>query len=329
MKKTFFLVVLTVFIIFCTPVFAARAPEHLLEAVVKIRAQIPAEARTANILGTEREGHGVLIDSFGLILTTGYLILESEKIEVTGPGGKKYDAVFVGYDYATGFGILQTDEPINAEPLKFGISSTVNVGDPVMVAGYGGATSAIGTRVVARREFVGYWEYLLENAIYTTPPYTGFGGAALISQEGRLLGIGSLFTQLSIKGLGTLPCNVFIPIDLLPPILDDLKTVGHARKPARPWLGINAQEAHGRVFIIRSSADGPAEQAGLRTGDLVLKVNGNAIDGLADFYRKVWALGPSGVKVTLTILRGTELRDYTLITSDRHRFLQINPKKKI
>ena len=329
MKKRCLFVAFAIFLGFCAPAFADKAPEELLKAVVKIRAMIPAEARTAIVLGTEREGHGVLIDSKGLILTTGYIILESETIEVTGPEGKKFEAAFVGYDYVTGFGILRTDEPLNVEPIKLGRSSTVKVGDPVMVAGYGGAASAIGARVVARREFTGYWEYLLDNAIYTSPPYADFGGAALISPEGRLLGIGSLFTQLAIQGLGSLPCNVFIPIDLLPPILEDLIAVGHPRKPARPWLGINAEEAHGRVFITRSSSGGPAELAGLRPGDLILKVNGKAVDGLSDFYRKVWALGSSGVKVTLTILRGTEIRDLTLSTSDRSKFFQLKPKKTI
>jgi serine protease Do len=306
MKKRCLFVAFAIFLGFCAPAFADKAPEELLKAVVKIRAMIPAEARTAVILGTEREGHGVLIDSKGLILTTGYIILESETIEVTGPEGKKSEAAFVGYDYATGFGILRTDEPLNVEPIKLGRSSTVKVGDPVMVAGYGGAASAMGARVVARREFTGYWEYLLDNAIYT-----------------------SLFTQLAIQGLGSLPCNVFIPIDLLPPILEDLIAVGHPRKPARPWLGINAEEAHGRVFITRSSSGGPAERAGLRPGDLILKVNGKAVEGLSDFYRKVWALGSSGVKVTLTILSGTEIRDLILATSDRSKFFQLKPKKTI
>ena len=199
MKKGFFFGALAMFMGLCAPASADRAPEEVLKAVVKIRAVVPAEARTAAILGTEREGHGVLIDSKGLILTTGYLIIESETIEVTGPEGKKFEAAFVGYDYVTGFGILRTDEPLNVEPIKLGRSSMVKVGDPVMVAGYGGAASAIGARVVARREFAGYWEYLLENAIYTSPPYADFGGAALISSEGRLLGIGSLFTGNRIQ----------------------------------------------------------------------------------------------------------------------------------
>jgi len=329
MKRGFLFVAFGIFVGLCGPAIADKAPDTLLKAVVKIQAKIPSDARTAVILGTEREGLGVLIDSKGLILTAGYLILESDRIEVTGPEGKKIKAAFVGYDYATGFGILRAEEALDAKPMKLGRSSTVKEGDPVMVAGYGGAEAAIGARVVARRAFTGYWEYLLENAIYTSPPYADFGGAALIGPDGRLLGIGSLFTQLAIQGLGSLPCNVFIPIDLLPPILEDLIAVGHSKKPSRPWLGINAEEAHGRVFSTRSSSGGPAERAGLRPGDLILKVNGKAVEGLSDFYRKVWALGSAGVKVHLTILRGVEIRDITLTSGDRHKLFQLGPKKTI
>ena len=308
---------------------ASESPEEVLKAVVKIRAIIPAEARTAATLGTEREGHGILIDSKGLILTTGYLILESEFIEVTGPDGEKTNGFFVGYDHATGFGILQAEGLSKVEPMKLGDSSKLQEGAPVIVAGFGGMESATGARVITRKEFTGGWEYILENAIYTSPPYANFGGAALIGSEGRLLGVGSLFTSLAVEGLGALPCNVFIPIDLLPPILEDLKSIGRAQRPARPWLGINAEEAHGRVFITRITAGGPAEGAGLQPGDLILKVNGNAVQGLADFYRRVWALGDAGVEVMLSILKGTDIRGLSVRSGDRQQFLQLKPKKTI
>lgn len=329
MKKSFLFVTLVILAGAWAPAFADQAPEKVLRAVVQLRAIIPAEARTARALGTERTGHGILIDSAGLILTTGYLIIESERIEVTGPEGKKTDAAFVGYDHATGLGLLRAQGPLNVEPMKLGRSSNVREGDPVVVAGYGGAESAIGARVITRREFTGYWEYILEDAIYTSPAYAEFGGAALIDGEGRLVGVGSLFTQLAIPGLGSLPCNVFIPIDLLPPILDDLIAIGRPRKPAKPWLGIGAQEAHGRVFITRSTPGGPAEQSGLEPGDLILKVNGKAVEGLSDFYRKVWALGDAGVKVNLSILKGTEIRALTLQTADRYKYLLMKPRRTI
>lgn len=330
-KGCLFPALLALFVGLCAPALGDQAPEEVLKAVVKIRASIPPEARTAVSLGVQREGFGVLIDSKGLILTTGYLIIESEAIEVTGPEGENTSASFVGYDYSTGFGLLQTQAPLNVEPMKLGHSSRLKEGDPVVVAGYGGTESAIGARVITRREFTGYWEYLLEDAIYTSPPYADFGGAALIGPDGRLLGIGSFFTQLAIEGLGSLPCNVFIPIDLLPPVLEDLKAIGRPRKPPRPWLGVSAEEAHGRVFITQNTAGGPAEKAGLQRRDLILKVNGRPVEGLSDFYRKVWALGHAGVVITLGILRGTEIRDITLRTGDRYRFLQLRlrPQKTI
>lgn len=317
------------FLALSAPVFAEQAPEDVLKAVVKIRALIPQEARTAASLGTERVGHGVLIDSKGLILTTGYLILESETVEVTGPEGKVVQAAFVGYDHVTGFGLLRTRTPLNVEPMKLGLSSKITEGDPVMVATYGGTDEAIGARVIIRQDFVGSWEYLLENAIYTSPPIAEFGGAALIGPDGRLLGIGSLLAQLSIPGIGSVPCNVFIPIDLLAPILDDLVTAGRPKKPARPWLGIYAEAAHRRVFVMRVMRGGPADLAGIQADDLILKVNGIAVEGLGDFYRKVWMLGNAGVEVTLSILRAAEIRDITVRSGDRYKFLEQPPQKTI
>lgn len=329
MKKSFLSAIFAVSIAFGMPAYAGQTPEEILKAVVKIRSIIPKEAHTASTLGTEREGNGVVIDSKGHILTTGYLIVEAETIEVVGPEGKTVNASFVGYDHSTGFGLLRTDKPLSVEPMKLGESSKVKEGEPVLVAGYGGADAVIGARVISRKEFAGYWEYILEDAIFTAPPYTNFGGTALIGRDGRLLGIGSLFTQVVIPGLGSIPCNVFIPIDLLNPILDDLMTVGRPRKAPRPWLGINAEEAHGRVIITRVTTGGPAEKAGLQPGDLILTVNGKAVNGLADFYRKIWALGNAGVDVPLSILQGIRIRELKVRSSDRYQFLMLKPKKMI
>jgi S1-C subfamily serine protease len=312
-----------------SPVDAATQAEEVLKAIVKIRALIPAEARTAAVLGTEREGHGIVIDSKGHILTAGYLIIESERIEVTQADGQKVQAAFVGYDHATGFGILRAEGLLNGEPMKLGSALDLKEGAPVIVAGHGGLEAAIGARVVARREFTGYWEYILDHAIYIAPAYAQFAGAALIGSEGQLLGIGSLFTQLAVPGLGLLPCNVFIPIDLLNPILDDLISTGRSRQPARPWLGINAEETHRRVFITRITAGGPAEEAGLQADDLILTVNGKPVNGLSDFYRKVWETGSAGAEITLGILKGVEVREISVRTGDRNQFLLMKPSKTL
>jgi S1-C subfamily serine protease len=318
---------IAIFIAFGMPAYADQDAKEILKAIVKIRSIIPKDAHTASTLGTEREGNGVVIDSKGHVLTIGYLIVEAETIEVTGPEGKPINANFVGYDHNTGFGLLRTEKPLNVRPLKLGKSSNVKEGEPVLVAGHGGEDLAQAAQVISRKEFVGYWEYLLEEALFTVPAYSNFGGAALIDRDGQLLGIGSLFTQIVIPGFGSIPCNMFVPIDLLNPILTDLIATGRSRKEPRPWLGINTEEAHGRVFVTQITPRGPAEGAGLQRGDLILSVRGIAVNGLADFYRKVWALGNAGVDVPLSVLQGTRIRDITVRSADRYQFLIPKPKQ--
>ena len=308
--------------------YAQTQAEEILKAVVKVRAVIPDSAVTAPLLGTEREGNGILIDSDGYILTIGYMILEADIIEVTDSEDQVIEAKFIGYDYDTGFGLIKADKLLKAAPLKLGSSSELKQGDPALVAGHKGSDDVVGVRVVSRGEFVGYWEYLLENAIYTTPPYQNYGGAALIGPDGSLLGIGSIFTQIAFPGYGAIPANMFVPIDLLKPILDDLKTDGRPRQPQKPWLGVHTEESHGRVFVTRLMPGGPGEKGDLQAGDIILKVNQQPITGQADFYRKVWALGNAGVKVPISILRATQIKAITLNSIDRYRLLTPEPAGK-
>jgi S1-C subfamily serine protease len=311
------------------PVHAEQDPKEILRAVVKIRSVIPDYARSASTLGTEREGSGVVIDSQGHILTIGYLITEAETIEVTGLEGKPIRAAAVGYDHRTGFGLLRADNPLPVVPMGMGQSSEVKEGDPVLVVSFGGMDSVQGARVISRKEFAGYWEYLLDDAIFTAPPYANFGGAALIDRHGKLVGIGSLFTQINVPGLGSIPGNMFVPIDLLKPILADLIAKGRSSEPSRPWLGLNVEEVHGRVIVTRITSEGPAERAGLKTGDIILTVNKKEIGGLADFYRRVWALGNAGVEIPLSILQGIRIRDLTMKSADRYQYYPLKPRKRI
>ncbi|MDI6762610.1 MAG: S1C family serine protease [Thermodesulfobacteriota bacterium] len=328
MKKVVFTILTVISIAISLPAYADQEAKEILKAVVKIRSIIPKEAHSAGTLGTEREGNGVVIDSKGHILTIGYLIIEAESIEVTPPEGKPVSATFVGFDHATGFGLLKTEIPLNVKPMKMGQSAKVKEGEPVVIAGYGGEEEAVqAARVISRKEFTGYWEYILEDALYTVPAFVNYGGAALIDRNGLLVGIGSLFSQVVIPGFGTIPCNISVPIDLLPPILNDLITKGRPQKAPRPWLGINAEEAQGRVFVTRVTPGGPAEKGGLKPGDLVPAVKGREVNGLTDFYRKVWALGNAGVEVPLAILQGIQIREITIRSSDRYQFLTLKPQK--
>jgi S1-C subfamily serine protease len=321
MKRSL-LAAFSIFFVLMGPAYGEQSAEEILKAIVKIKAVIPEGAFTARTLGTEREGNGVVIDSKGHILTIGYLIIEAETLEVTTGEGKTISASFVGYDHETGFGLLRATQPLTIKPMKLGKSSEVKQGDPILMAGYGGMESVQAGRVIARKEFAGYWEYLLEDAIYTAPAHTGFGGAALIDRDGKLLGIGSLLTQVLISGFGTIPCNISVPIDLLHPILADLIAKGRTSAAPLPWLGLNAEEAHGRVFVLRVTPGSPSEKAELQAGDMVLTVKGEEVKGLADFYRKVWALGHAGAEVPLGILRGTRIRDITVKSIDRNQLLR-------
>ena len=322
MKKGCLSAVFLIFVRFAVPAHAAQDVEEILKAIVKIRATIPNDARTARFLGTKREGSGVVIDEKGHILTIGYLILEAERIELVLPKRKPVRAAFVGYDHDAGFGLLRADAPLGVTPIKLGQSSKVKEGDATLVAGHGGANSVQGVRVVSRREFAGYWEYLLENAIISTPPYKDFAGAAMIGPAGRLLGVGSLFSPVVVPGVGIIPGNMFVPIDLLKPILGDLMAAGRSRRPPRPWLGLNAQEVRSRVFVNRVTSGGPASRAGLKSGDIILAVNQKEVGGLADFYRKVWATGNAGVDVPLRILQGSRIKEFTIHSADRYQYLR-------
>jgi S1-C subfamily serine protease len=327
MKKIVLAILIVISITISMPAVADQEAKEILKAVVKIKAIIPEEAQSAKTLGTEREGNGIVIDAKGHILTIGYLIVEAESIEVTPPEGKPISATFVGYDHATGFGLLKTEKPLNVKPMKMGQSSKVKEGEPILIVGHGGEEAVQPARVISRKEFTGYWEYILDEALYTAPAFANYGGAALIDKDGLLVGIGSLFSQVVIPGFGAIPCNISVPIDLLPPILDDLISKGRPQKAPRPWLGINAEEAHGRVFITRVTPGSPAEKGSLKPGDLILSVKGGEVKGLTDFFRKIWALGNAGVEVPLTVLQGVQIREITIKSSDRHQFLTLKPKK--
>ncbi|HEX2886176.1 S1C family serine protease [Vineibacter terrae] len=300
------------------------AVKRALPAVVALKAVIPRTARSAEQLGTERAGHGVVIDEDGLVLTVGYLVMEAESVEVIEAGGRRVSATVVAYDYESGFGLLRTALPLRARPLPLGDSDTLKFRDVVTVAGHGGEEMAQRAVVVDRREFAGYWEYLLENAIFTSPPYGLFGGAALLSEEGSLLGIGSLYVGDAYRAHGgTLPGNMFIPINRLKPIFGIMKE-GRRPPTSKPWIGVYTQEVHGRLIIAYVSPDSPADQAGLRRGDIIRDVGGTEVEEVADFYRKLWASGTSGSTVKLGIERDGISEEITVRSTDRYKYLRLD-----
>lgn len=307
------------------PAAAELDAAALARAVVRINATIPPEAQSARSLGTEREGTGVVIDSAGLVLTIGYTVLEAAQIQVTAGDGRGYPAELVAYDQATGFGLVRAGLDFSAPPLRLGDSEALKVGDAALVLSRHGPQPAQPVLVVGKREFAGYWEYLLEEAIFTSPPIAGFNGAALIDRGGRLIGIGSLILRDAMPGHKEVAGNMFVPVAALKPILADLLAYGRRQEPPRPWLGVTLREEQGRLLVERVTPDSPAESAGVRAGDQIVGVAGQRFSGLAEFYRKLWGLGPAGVGVPLEVMRGPKLEPLTVPSVDRYRTLKLNP----
>jgi len=297
---------------------------ELLSGVVQVKAKILPNARSLATLGPQRQGSGALVRE-GYVLTIGYLVIEAESIEVTGADGKSVPATLAGYDHASGFGLLKLIGPLAGEPLTLGNSAALEERAPAMIASFGGRDGVSVVYVVSRRPFYGSWEYQLDSAIYTYPPVQNWSGAALIGAKGELLGIGSLVVG-DAGGPGTQsPGNMFVPIDLLKPIFEDLIAKGRAAGPLRPWLGLNAEEMRGRLFVARVSPEGPAERAGLKSGDIVIGVGADEVTSLAELYRKVWGRGEAGVEVPLRVLQGMQVKEIKVRSIDRLHYFRQKP----
>lgn len=310
------------------PSYAADPPnmDELLQAIVKVKTFVPADARSSQNLGTEREGTGILIDASGLIVTIGYVILEADRVELTARDGRKVPAEIVGYDYESGFGLIRAMTKIAAKPMKMGESAEVKVKDRVLAINHAGNQGMRPAVVVSRREFAGYWEYMLPSAIFTAPPIMDWGGAALVAPDGRLVGIGSLIVNdpMDAGSASIGPGNMFIPIDDLKPVMADLMTQGRPSSTPRPYLGLNSEEVRGRVFVTKVAPDTPAAKAGVKPGDIILGVGGQPVSTLSEFYKALWGSGPAGIDVKLNMLQGVAPAEVTVKSADRYRFLKLN-----
>ena len=295
--------------------------DEALASVVGIRAIIPGDAFTAESLGTERAGNGVVIGPDGLVLTIGYLITEAETVWIS-TGGNVVSGHVLGYDQETGFGLVQALGRFELPALPLGSSAAAEVGEQVVVGAAGGRQASLAARIIAKQEFAGYWEYVLDEAFFTTPAHPNWGGTAVIGPGGDLIGIGSLQIQQMVANRQGDDANMIVPIDLLKPILQDLITIGRPNRPARPWLGLYATEIGDSVAVLGLANRGPAQQADLRTGDVIMAVAGTPVQGLAELFRRVWALGRAGVAVPLTINREGKSFDVSIRSGDRRRFLK-------
>jgi S1-C subfamily serine protease len=297
--------------------------DELLSGVVRIKTYINPEGRTVSNLGSTRTGSGVVIDDSGLVVTIGYLMVEAHSAELITQDGRTVRAEVLGYDNETGFGLLKATTPLKVRHFALGKSGDIKEKEPVLAASWGGINGVAPALVGARREFAGNWEYLIDGAIFTTPPHNDWSGAALIDKNGKLIGVGSLIVS-DITGKGsTAPGNMYVPIDLLTPILADLISGSNAQSSSRPWIGLTTEEVRGKLFVARTTAGSPAEKAGLKKGDMVVGVNGEPATGLADLYRKIWKLGAAGVSVPLDVVGEGGVKRIDIPSMNRNDHLRL------
>lgn len=292
-------------------------PDKLYSALVRIQTVAVPDARSNATLGREREGTGTVIAKGGIVLTIGYLLVEADDVKITDNRGRSYPARVLAYDHPTGLGLLKITVPFNVEPVKMGTSAKLADKEPVLIAGWGGIPDTALAYVVSRRPFSAPWEYLLDEAIFTSPPTTGWSGAALVDRKGTIVGVGSLIVREATEGEQKMPGNMFVPIDALKPILDDMIRTGRRKDAPRPWLGLAAEEVQGRLIVGRVSPDSPADAAGIRTGDIILGVGDEAVRTQTDFYRKVWSRGKAGAEIPLRVLQGIDIKDMRVRSIDR------------
>lgn len=297
--------------------------EDLLSSVVRIKTYINPDGRTVDNLGAERDGSGIVIDDAGLILTIGYLMVEAHAAEAITNDGRRIPATVVGYDNDTGFGLLRAVAPLKVRAMPFGKSGDLKVGEPVLAASFGGRDGIAPAFVVSRREFAGPWEYLVDGAIYTAPAHSHWSGAALITREGKLVGVGSLIIGDAPGNGGGTAGNMYVPTDLLMPILADLIANGAVGGHAKPWIGVSTQPSDDGLMVSRVTPDSPAEKAGLRRGDLITNIGGDTPKTLPDFYRKLWSLGSAGATVPLDVQRDGQNQHFDVQSINRMDHLKL------
>ena len=319
---SFFSVALSTWRAVNAPYTRAGRSDVLPDGIVKLSIKAIAGARSADTLGAEREGTGVVIDASGLILTVGYLIIEAGSILAMAADGRVYPASVVGFDHASGFGLLRATPGVAKQPLRRGDSSTIKTLQSVRIAAHEAAGGVSPACVSSRRRFTGWWEYMIDDAIFTAPPRGEHSGAALLDDDDRLMGIASLWVSDTLAIGAAFPGNMFIPINLLDPILDDLITHGRRQTPARPWLGIYTEEIESHVVVTRTLPDGPADRSGIRRGDIILGVAGHSIGHQSEFYERLWASGEAGDDVTLHVLHDKKVKHFVVYSADRTEYFK-------
>lgn len=301
----------------------ARVLSQANAAVVGVRAVAVEDALSAKTLGPVRQGSGVVISGDGLVLTIGYLILEAENVELHLGGARVIPARVVAYDVATGFGLVQALAPLKLPPVRLGNSAALSSEEPLMIASGGDSGDVSIARMVSRRPYSGYWEYHIDSALFTSPPRTDHSGAGLFNGRGELMGIGSLIVMNAMgDNHPRVPGNMFVPVDLLKPILAELRERGSSSSSHRAWMGINCVEYNGQVRVTRVSEDSPAELAGVLPGDHIMRIDGADVSGLEVLWKTLWRGDQAEREITLDIRRGDMSKTFKVQAVDRMKTLR-------
>jgi S1-C subfamily serine protease len=298
--------------------------EQAARSVVLLRSDVPEDAYTADALGTDRLGNGAIIEVDGraIVITMGYLVAEARQIWITTHSGRTLEGHTLAYDYVSGLGLVQALGSLDVPALKLGSAAPLAVGDELCVLAHGGLPHSLATTLVGRREFAGYWEYLLDDALFVAPHHPLWGGTALLDHAGVLVALGSLLVQQTIDDERH-EANMFVPLDVIEPVLLQLARHGVRATPSRPWLGMYSTENNGRIVVAGLLPTAPAHQAGIEPGDQVLEVGGEAVSELAQFYRALWRQGYAGAKVNLLVQRGRAQKLLEVQTARREQFLKL------
>jgi S1-C subfamily serine protease len=281
--------------------------ESVQAATVGVRVRAVDGASSVRTLGREREGTGVVIAPQGLVLTIGYLIVEAEQVQVITRDQARVPAQVVAYDAVTGLGLLRPLFPLpGVQQVKLGSAFAAERGLPLLAMTGSAPRQTTLVRLVDIRPFTGYWEYHLDAALYTAPAFGNHSGAGLFNAQGELVGIANLLLRdvRTPDDPDAEPGNLFVPVDVLLPVIDELVRTGNHPQSQRPWLGINAMELEGRIRIVRVTPDSPAQEAGLRAGDWVVAVDGEDVRTLEAFYKRLWAHGVDKGGLSVTIRDG-------------------------
>lgn len=289
---------------------------RVMQSVVAIQARTDDDANSARTLGQRRQGSGVVIGP-DLVLTIGYLLIEAQSVDLIDHQGRRVPAHVKAVDTVSGFGLVRSLVPLRLEPVPLGDSDAVKVPAKVLTLGQGeGELTEL--QVVSRKPFAGNWEYLLESPLMTLPAVNNWSGAGLFDEDGQLIGLGSLLVPDVFGDSKPMPGNLYVPLNELKPQLVELLRNGKRNGPAQSWLGISSQAVRGGGLMVqRVTPESPASQAGIQAGDVLVALQGRAIDNLPDFYRQLWTWGPAGSKLEITVKRLGQEKKIQITTGDR------------